>query len=96
MQILALRVQERQEFMKRVEFSGLEKKAIVEHIQTYFSAELDHEIGNLGAEMFLDFISEKIGVYYYNRGLTDAQVVVTKKMDDIVEAIFAIEQPVNR
>lgn len=78
--------------MQKIEFSAEEKKAIVGRIQRYFSEELDQEIGNIGAEMLLNFFSEEIGGYYYNRGLYDAQAVLQKRMDELTDAIYALER----
>jgi len=41
------------------------------------------------------FFTEKIGGAYYNRGLYDAQALLSKRMDDIGEAILALEKPVD-
>jgi len=40
----------------------------------------------------LDFISEEIGPYYYNRGLYDAQSILESKLENITEAIYEIEK----
>lgn len=79
--------------MERIKFSRDEMAAIVRDIQDYFREELESEIGNIPAEMLLDFFSEQIGGYYYNRGLYDAQAILQKKLDDINDAIFEIERP---
>ena len=79
--------------MQKIEFSAEEKKAIVSRIQLYFSEELDQEIGNIGAELLLNFFSEEIGSYYYNRGLYDAQAILQKRLDEITDAIYALEKP---
>lgn len=81
--------------MSDIKFSDDEKKILVNQIQNYFDTELDHPIGDLGAELFLDFISEKFGAYYYNRGLYDAQALFARKLDDFSEAIYEIEQPTS-
>jgi len=78
--------------MKKIEFTREEETAIVQHIQNYFSEELEQEIGQMGAKLLLDFFSEKIGTHYYNRGLYDAQAVFMSKLDDISDAIYAIEK----
>ncbi|MBL4646355.1 MAG: hypothetical protein COA52_06380 [Hyphomicrobiales bacterium] len=82
--------------MKKVEFSKEDTAEMTRHIQRYFSTELDQEIGDLGAELLLEFFGEKIGAYFYNQGLHDAQAVLATKMDDVIEAIYTIEQPTNR
>jgi uncharacterized protein (DUF2164 family) len=78
--------------MKRIEFSKEETQQLVGLIQVYFRDELDHEIGQLPAELLLDFIGAKIGVHFYNRGLYDAQAVLAAKMEDLTEAIYGLER----
>ena len=78
--------------MKKISFAKPDRDEIVDRIQRYFIAELDHEIGALEAEMLLAFFAERIGPFYYNEGLRDAQVVVAKSVDDINERIYDLEQ----
>ena len=78
--------------MKRIEFTKEETKQLVGLIQTYFTDELDQDIGQLPAELLLDFIGAKIGVHFYNRGLYDAQAVLAAKVEDITEAIYGLER----
>ncbi|MCP8687370.1 DUF2164 domain-containing protein [Marinobacterium sedimentorum] len=79
--------------MALIEFSKEEKASVVLQIQRYFRDELDQDIGQFDAEFLLDFFSDKVGAYYYNRGLFDAQAVLSGKLDDIAEAISEIEKP---
>ncbi len=79
--------------MSNIKFSKDEKNILVKKIQLYFSEELDQKIGQFDADFFLDFISEDIGVYFYNRGLYDAQTILEAKVENITEAIYEIEKP---
>ena len=79
--------------LNKVEFSKEEKSIIVQKVKMYFREELNQEIGGFDAEFLVDFFSEEIGAYYYNRGLRDAQAVLASKLEDIDEAIFQIEKP---
>ena len=78
--------------MKPITFSREETKAIVGDIQDYFREELDQSIGAIPAEMLMQFFAEKMGAYFYNRGLYDAQALVRKKIDDVSDEIFSLEQ----
>jgi uncharacterized protein (DUF2164 family) len=78
--------------MKPIEFPKEEKLALARRLQDYLQDEVDVEIGQLGAEFMLEFIAKEIGVHFYNRGLRDAQAVVTAKMEDVVEAIYLLER----
>ena len=79
--------------MKPIRFDGGETKAIVAEIQDYFREELDLSIGALPAEMLMQFFAERMGAYFYNQGLHDAQALVRQKMDKVSDEIFALEQP---
>ena len=56
----------------------------------------DIHLGNIDckAEFLLDFFTEEIGPYYYNRGLGDAQAVLSERLESIGEAIYELEKPV--
>ncbi len=79
--------------MKPITFTREETKAIVGEIQDYFRDELDQSIGAMPAEMLMAFFADKMGAYFYNRGLHDAQALVRKKIDDVSDEIFSLEQP---
>jgi uncharacterized protein (DUF2164 family) len=78
--------------VKKIAFSKEERAAIVEKVRRYFTEELDQEIGVLPAEMLLQFLSDEIGAFYYNRGLADAHQVFADKLDEIGDAIYGLEQ----
>ncbi len=79
--------------MSELKFSKEEKEIIRNKIQLYFREELNQEIGQFDAEFLLDFFSQEVGAYYYNRGLYDAQAILEKKMDTITEGIYELERP---
>jgi len=66
-----------------IEFNKEEKEILVEKLKSYFESELNQEIGQFDAEFLIDFISNNLGSYYYNRGLQDAQIAIRSKLDDI-------------
>lgn len=78
--------------MKPIEFSKEERVAITAKLRDYFARELDQELGQLPAEMLLDFIGKEIGGAFYNRGVHDAQQLVQQKAEDIVEALYGLER----
>lgn len=79
--------------MKPIKFDRDETKAIVGEIQDYFRLELDQSIGAIPAEMLMQFFADKMGAYYYNRGLYDAQALIRKQIENLTDEIFALEQP---
>lgn len=78
--------------MKKIELTKEERAEIVNQIQRYFHEELEQQIGSIPAELLLQFFTDRIGAFYYNRGLNDAQAVFMKKLDDINDAIYGLEQ----
>lgn len=81
--------------MQNITFSKEEKALIVRKLQLYLSEELNQQIGQFDAEFLLDFISQELGAYYYNRGLYDAQAVLSARLDDIQDAIYQLERPTD-
>lgn len=79
--------------LSEIKFSREEKAVIVDKIQRYFEQELDQELGQFDAEFLLDFFSEKIGPFYYNRGVHDAQAVVMSRVESINDGLYEIEKP---
>lgn len=79
--------------MDEIKFSKEEQDILIQKLQSYFSRELSQDIGGFDAQFLLDFIGEEIGGYYYNLGLSDAQKMLAKKLDDISDSISQLEKP---
>ena len=75
-----------------ISFSKEEQQALVRALQVYFDQELDQTLGDMPALMLLDFITEKLGPAFYNRGIYDAQAVVAGKLEDVAEAVLGLEK----
>ena len=78
--------------MKRLKFEKEERAAIVGRIQRFFVDELDSEIGSIPAEQLLNFFTETIGPFYYNQGLSDAQALFARSLDNVNDEIYGLEQ----
>ncbi|TPH18637.1 DUF2164 domain-containing protein [Litorilituus lipolyticus] len=85
--------------MAEITFNQQEKEQLVLKIQNYFNDELAQDIGQFDAEFLLDFFAKEVGGYFYNRGVFDAQAIVSDKLENvnevINEALFEIEKPVK-
>ena len=81
--------------MAKIEFNEHEMASIVAKIKLYFSEELDQDIAQIDAEFLLDFFSEEVGAYHYNRGLTDAKAILEEKLETITDAFYEIEKPTD-
>ena len=78
-----------------ITFSQEEKNQLVPKIKMYLKEELDQDIGNFVAEFLLDFFSEEVGVYFYNRGIRDALDMLYSRVDELKESIYVLEKPVK-
>lgn len=52
-------------------------------ITRYFAEELDQDIGQLKAGMFLDYCLAEIGPAIYNQGIADAQAYFQERTTDL-------------
>jgi len=66
-----------------IALSKEQKAAAVTKIKGYIADNFEVEIGSLQSEFFLDFITENIGIYYYNKAVADTQAVMTDKIEDL-------------
>ncbi len=78
-----------------IEFSKEEKELLIPKIKMYLKEELDQDIGNFDAEFLLDFFSEEIGVYFYNRGIRDSLDMLDSRIEEVKESIYVLEKPTN-
>jgi uncharacterized protein (DUF2164 family) len=59
------------------------RKLVLEKIKAYVSEDMDQDIGDLKAELFLYFIKDTCGKEYYNKGISDAKKYLFGKMEDL-------------
>ncbi|MAE34830.1 MAG: hypothetical protein CMH97_06195 [Oceanospirillaceae bacterium] len=81
--------------MDKMEFTSEEKARMVQKVKMYFREELDQELGGFQAEFLIDFFAEEMGGFFYNRGLYDAETMMTEKLRDISDELLMLEKPVN-
>ena len=81
--------------MDKLQFTDEEKSQIVQKVKLYFLEELDQEIGNFDAQFLIDFFAEEVGAYFYNRGLCDAQALLSTKVEEVAESIYELERPTD-
>lgn len=79
-----------------IKFAKPQQELLTQKLQQYFARELNSDLGGFDAQFLLDFIAQEIGVYFYNQGLLDAQTVLSKKIDDIQDAIGQLEKFSNK
>ena len=74
-------------------FETKKRAELISDLQTYFSDELDYELGQFDAEFLLDFLIKKLAPAFYNKGLDDAKQVLERKVMDISDELYEIEMP---
>lgn len=79
--------------MSEIKFSKDESDRIVSTVKEYFNEELDQKIGSFEAEFLIDFFAKEIGPYFYNRGLSDAQILYREKAEEVGYLIQELEKP---
>ena len=82
--------------MSEIKFTKEEKEALIPKIKMYLHEELNTEIGNFDAEFLLDFFSEEVGAYFYNRGISDAIDMLDTRMEEVKESIYVLEKPIKQ
>lgn len=65
------------------ELTKEQKDQAVVHIKAFFEEQRDEEIGDLAALLFLDFICENFGPYFYNLGIQDSASFLNEKVEDL-------------
>lgn len=60
-----------------------QKQDLIDHLKTYFDHELDVELGDLQADLFLEFLNTNVGKHFYNQGVTDTIQALREKAEDL-------------
>lgn len=81
--------------MSEIMFSNEEKERLVSKVKGYFFNELEQDIGGFEAEFLIDFFSKEVGPHFYNRGLSDAQILFSTKADELSYQIQELEKPIS-
>jgi len=82
--------------MSKIELPKPTADEMAQALSRYLKAELEVEVKGFDAVFLVDFITATLGPHYYNQGLADAQALLSKKVDELGEAIYQLEKPVKR
>jgi len=77
--------------MMSLELSKQTRSDAVASIQKYFDVNMPEPVGNLPAEMLLNFFLEEIGAVIYNRAIADAQGRLQQRVLDLSGDLFLDE-----
>lgn len=67
-----------------INLSKERKATMIAEIRQYFAKERNEELGDLAAEMVLDFIVEKLAPDFYNQGLDNAYRYMKEATEDMM------------
>ncbi|MFZ3131501.1 MAG: DUF2164 domain-containing protein [Desulfosporosinus sp.] len=71
----------------KIELSKEKRQDMILAIQTYFLKERKEELGNLASSFLLDFITDKLGIEFYNQGVYDSCKFMKDKTEDLLELV---------
>jgi len=66
-------------------------KVLTEKTQAYFRNEHDDPIGDLKAEMMVEFFVKEIGPHIYNQAISDACAFMQDKLIDLEGTLYVPE-----
>ncbi|WP_029916125.1 DUF2164 domain-containing protein [Pelobacter seleniigenes] len=75
----------------KIELHEQRRKLLTDKIQAYFRTEFDDPIGELKAELLIDFFVEQLGPQIYNQAIADAQTFIQDKLIDLDNILFIPE-----
>ncbi|CAK6716234.1 conserved hypothetical protein [Vibrio harveyi] len=78
-----------------IKLERAQKETLATAIQDYMQDELSLEIGQFDSEFLIDFITEKLAPLYYNKGIEDAKTVIERRMLEMSDELYEIEQEVQ-
>jgi uncharacterized protein (DUF2164 family) len=74
-----------------VKLSKEKKQQLIISIKRYFEEELNEDIGDLKASLFLDFCLQEICPSIYNQAIIDARSFIEDKLSDLEDTCYEPE-----
>jgi uncharacterized protein (DUF2164 family) len=76
-----------------IELSRDDKAKAIASLKRYLREELDDDVGDLKADIFLGFILEELGPTIYNQALADARTFFEERLADLEGVCYQHEFP---
>lgn len=70
--------------------------AVARQLRAHLKDELEIDIDPFEAIALVGFLAKTLGPHFYNQGLTDAEAILRKRLDSILDAVGDLHQPVPR
>jgi uncharacterized protein (DUF2164 family) len=77
-----------------IALSGEEKKQLLEEIKYYFETERGEKLGIIASESILEFFTDTLGKYIYNKALDDTRLWFERRMEDVEADFYALYKQV--
>jgi uncharacterized protein (DUF2164 family) len=74
-----------------IKFPKETEKQLIASIKRYFAENMEDDIGELKATLFLEFCLKEIGPSIYNQAVTDAQAWMQEKLTDLDGSCHEVE-----
>jgi uncharacterized protein (DUF2164 family) len=74
-----------------IKLSKATKQQLIKSIRQYFEEELETEIGDLKASLFLDFCLKEICPSVYNQAIIDSRSFLVDKLSDLEDTCYEPE-----
>lgn len=76
---------------KEIKINKDQKAKLISDIKGWFLDNRDEEIGDLQAELLINFLTEKAGAEIYNQALNDALIWLKARVSDIEIDYYSLE-----
>ena len=63
------------------------KEDMINSIKKYFLNEREEELGDLAADLILDFVIEELAPEFYNQGIYDSYNYMNDKIEDLLSIV---------
>lgn len=74
-----------------IELHDETRKKALASIKTYFEERFEEEVGDLQAQLLLDFFLEELAPSVYNKAIADAQAFIQERVVDIDATCYEAE-----
>jgi len=75
-----------------IKLSEDKMRLVTENVQSYFRNEHDDSIGELKAEMIIEFFIKELGPKIYNQAIEDANSFIHEKLIDLEGILYIPEK----
>ena len=74
-----------------IKLSKVSKQKLIKSIKRYFEEELNEEIGDLKASLFLDFCLQEICPTIYNQAIVEARSFLEARLSELEDTCYEPE-----